>query len=79
MNLSDLKGSYERRVKDKKDYAQETNNISKRLEIEEQQMLNKLQKTYQTERHMTDILNKVCDSSPVKMLKAQKQQSHMSQ
>ena len=39
--------------------------------MEEAQLLARLQKTYQTERKLTDTLNEVCDKSPVK-LKAKK-------
>ena len=35
MNETKLKGSYETRVKEKKDYAEFTNQISKQLEVEE--------------------------------------------
>ena len=58
------------RVKEKNDYAMATEQYSKKLEMEEAQMLNRLQKTYQAERHNTELLNKVSDSSPVKMLSA---------
>ena len=36
-------------------------------------MLNRLQKTYQTERVMTEQLNKVADQSPVKVFKVKKE------
>ena len=57
LNQDNLRGNYELRVKQKKDYAKATNEYSKKLETEEQQMLNRLQKTYQTERAMSDMLN----------------------
>ena len=72
MNQQNLKMGYEGRVKDKKEYAAATNQVSKKLELEEAQLLNRLQKTYQAERHMTELLNKTSDASPVKQLKAQK-------
>ena len=79
LNQQNLKSGYENRVRDKKDYAANTNQVSKKLELEEAQLLNKLQKTYQVERHMTEVLNKTSDASPVKQLKAQKQASNISQ
>ena len=60
------------RVKEKNDYAMATEMYSKKLELEEAQMLNRLQKTYQAERHNTELLNKMNDSSPVKLLNANK-------
>ena len=76
LNETKLKGSYETRVKEKKDYAEYTNQIAKQLEIEEQQLLNRLQKTYQTEQKMTELLNEVKDGSPVKLkLQSKKQLS----
>ena len=76
LNVTNLKGSYEMRVKDKKDYANHTQQISKKLEIEEAQLLNRLQKTYQTEQKMESILKNVSDSSPfVKKVQAQKKES----
>ena len=50
LNQDNLRGNYELRAKQKKDYALACNSASKRLEQEEQQMLQRLQKTYQTER-----------------------------
>lgn len=66
LNQHNLKMGYEGRVKDKKEYANATNQHSKKLELEEAQLLNKLQKTYQQERHMTELLNKTSEASPVK-------------
>lgn len=54
------------RVKDTHDFANRTEQYSKKLELEEAQLLNKLQKTYQAERHMTDMLKQVSDKSPIK-------------
>ena len=66
MNVQNLKSGYDYRVQEKKDIARMTEDYNKKLEIEEAQLLNRLQKTYQTERHMTDMLNKVSDASPIK-------------
>ena len=66
MNVRSLKGDYEVRVAQKKDVARRTEEYTKKLEIEEAQLLSRLQKTYQTERRMTDMLNKVSAASPVK-------------
>jgi len=47
-NSDNLKNGYEQRVKDKKEYANETNDMSKLLEQEEAMLINRLQQTYQT-------------------------------
>ena len=75
LNKDNLRNGYHQRVKDKKDYADATHQHSKKLEIEEAQLLTKLQQTFQTEKRMTVILQETNDLSPVK-LKAQKQESN---
>ena len=67
MNVQNLKGNYEQRVQDKQNYAQHTQDFTKQLALKEGQLLSRLQKTYQTERKLTDTLNEVCDKSPVKL------------
>lgn len=78
LNKDNLRDGYHQRVADKKNYANDTEKYSKKLEIEEAHLLTKLQATFQTEKRMNMILKEVSDSSPVK-LKAQKQESNMSQ
>ena len=46
MNVSSLNEGYQKRVRDKQEWAQATEAYSKKLEVEEAQLLNKLQKTY---------------------------------
>lgn len=64
--------NYEMRAKQKRDYGVMCLNKSKELEMQEAQMLNRLQKTYQTERSMTEQLNKLNDQSPHKLFKVKK-------
>lgn len=78
MNKDNLRQNYHQRVADKKSYANQTQQYSKKLELEEAQLLSKLQQTFQTEGRMKVRLQEVSDSSPVK-LKAQKQESSASQ
>lgn len=68
MNAQNLRGGYEARVKERKDLARMTGEYTKKLEVEEAQLLNRLQKTYQTERAMTDMLNQVSEASPIKAM-----------
>lgn len=70
-NLMNLNQSYMNRVKDRHDDAFRTEQAAKKLEQEEAQLLNRLQKTYQTERNMVEQLNKVNDMSPIKAKKGQ--------
>lgn len=49
-NSDNLKSNYEMRVKMKKDYAADTENVSKLLEQEEAMLINRLQQTYQTQQ-----------------------------
>ena len=80
MNKQNLKNNYEFRVKEQNEYAKMTQNHAKILEKEEAQLIERLQKTFQTERRMTELYNKISDDSPVKKkLAAQKQTSDMSQ
>ena len=72
-----MKNNYEQRVFDKKEYANMTNEETRRLELEEAMLVQKLQKTHQTERRLTDHLNKVCDQSPVKLMAAKKSSAHV--
>lgn len=72
MNMQNLKSGYNMRVQAKKDFARRTEEHSKKLEVEEQQLLSRLQKTYQQERHMTDMLNKISDTSPIKLMQQNK-------
>ena len=72
MNVHNLKSGYETRVQEKKNIARMTEEYNKKLEVEEAQLLNRLQKTYQTERNMTDMLHKVADASPIKMMQQKK-------
>ena len=45
-NSDNLKSNYEMRVQMKKDYANETEGVSKLLEQEEAMLINRLQQTY---------------------------------
>ena len=68
-NLMSLNQSYMNRVKGRHDDAFRTEQVAKKLEQEEAQLLNRLQKTYQTERNMVEQLNKVNEMSPIKAKK----------
>ena len=57
MNRSQISDGYKIRIKEKKDYATQTLSAAKKLELEEAKLMGRLQKTYQTERAMSDMLN----------------------
>ena len=60
------------RAKQKLDYGNACIEKSKQLEMQEAQLLDRLQKTYQTERSMTEQLNKLSETSPVRIYKGKK-------
>ena len=72
MNVQNLKQNYQHRVAEKKEDARQTEDETRRLELEEAMLVQKLQKTHQTERRLTDHLNKVCDQSPIKLMAQKK-------
>ena len=74
-----LNQTYMNRVKERHDDAFRTEQLAKKLEQDEAQLLNRLQKTYQTERNMVAQLNKVNEMSPIKAKKAPVAQASASQ
>lgn len=50
LNLKSLRGSYDFRVQEKKNYAMNVQRVAKQLETQEAQLLQRLQKTQQQEK-----------------------------
>ena len=65
LNKQNLKGSYNERIQKTKEDANQTESIAKKLEMEEQMLVQRLQQTYDREKRAVQKLYEANAKSPM--------------